>query len=63
MAGVLLQLYSKESHLIISTDMLGEGVVIKRSSHEIVCHVIMYLNVKLELALVAIHTILSQPTP
>ena len=34
--------------------ILGEGEVIKRSSHETACHVIMYLNVKLELALVAI---------
>ncbi len=34
--------------------ILGEGEVIKRSSHETACHVIMYLNVELELTLVAI---------
>ena len=34
--------------------ILGEGEVIKRSSHETACHVIMYLNVELGLALVAI---------
>ncbi len=34
--------------------ILGEVEVIKRSSHETACHVIMYLNVELELALVAI---------
>ena len=32
----------------------GEGEVIKRSSHETACHVIMCLNVELELVLVDI---------
>ncbi len=34
--------------------ILGEGEVTKRSSHEIACYVILYLNVEPELALVAI---------
>ncbi len=34
--------------------ILGEGEVIKRSSNDTAFHVIMYLNVGLELALVAI---------
>ncbi len=34
--------------------ILGEGEVIKRSSQKTACHVIMYLNVELEPALVAI---------
>ncbi len=34
--------------------IIGEGWVIKRSSHEIVCHVVMYWNMELELVLVAI---------
>ncbi len=34
--------------------ILGEGEVIKSSSHETACHVIMYFNVELVLALVAI---------
>ncbi len=37
-----------------TTAILGEGELIKGSSHKIACHVIMYLNVELKLALVAI---------
>ena len=39
---------------ITSPTRRSEGQVIKRSPHETACHAIMYLNVELELALVAI---------
>ena len=47
--------------LIGTPAILGEGEVIKRSSHETAFHVIMYLNVELELALVAIQKCLAYP--
>ncbi len=41
--------------LIWTPAILGVDEVMMSSSHETACHVIMYLNLELELALVAIH--------
>ncbi len=46
--------YSVSLELLITITKLGEGEVIERSSHETVYHVIMYLNLELELALLAL---------